>query len=67
MQLVEDRLKWATDTASNCALANHHRRHYWKQFGFDEIDRSTAPIGISNSHQWSAGYPASATAMRKII
>jgi amino-acid N-acetyltransferase len=67
-RLTEDRLAWAAKQGIRQAfLLTTDARLYWERFGFVEVRRSDAPLGIRASTQWAGGCSATATSMRKVL
>jgi amino-acid N-acetyltransferase len=67
-RLTEDRLAWAAARGIRQAfLLTTDARTYWERFGFVEVGRSDAPLGIRSSTQWAGGCSATATSMRKAL
>ena len=63
-RLTADRLAHAKSQGCESAyLLTDTARVYWERHGFSRIDRKTAPVRITRSHEWSAACPVSATAM----
>lgn len=63
-QLTTDRLAHASSQGCKAAyLLTDTAIGYWERYGFSKIDRLAAPASITQSHEWSAACPASATAM----
>ena len=65
-RLTADRFAHALARGCTTAyLLTDTAQDYWKQHGFVQIDRASAPAAISRSREWSAACPASAIAMRR--
>ena len=65
-QLTEDRLAHARESGcSKAYLLTDTAAGYWVRQGFDVVERSSAPVAITTSREWSHACPASATAMRR--
>lgn len=63
-RLTADRLAYAKAEGCEAAyLLTDTARGYWERQGFSEVDRDSAPAPITQSHEWSAACPVSATAM----
>jgi amino-acid N-acetyltransferase len=66
--LASNRVDWARDHGIRAIyLLTDTAAMYWERFGFQRIDRSTAPEGIANSHEFSVACPASSVVMRMIL
>jgi len=64
--LTVDRLEHARNAGCSTAyMLTDTARLYWAKHGFEAIERSTAPIGITQSKEWSHACPQSAAAMRR--
>ena len=63
-RLIADRLAHAKAEGCSAAyLLTDTARGYWERHGFSQIDRQAAPEAVTQSHEWSAACPVSATAM----
>ncbi len=63
-RLTADRLAHAkSQGCESVYLLTDTARAYWERQGFYRIDRKVAPVRITQSHEWSAACPVSATAM----
>jgi amino-acid N-acetyltransferase len=63
--LTTDRIAWAEHEAlSALYLLTETAADYWPRFGFIPTSREGAPAALQSSHEWRAGCPASAVAMR---
>ncbi len=63
--LTENRLRWAEREALVAVyLLTETAADYWPRFGFQRMDRETAPPALQTAHEWRQGCPASAVAMR---
>jgi amino-acid N-acetyltransferase len=66
--LAENRLDWARDRGIRAIyLLTDTAPVYWERFGFQRIDRSSAPEGIAESHEFAVACPASSVAMRMVL
>jgi len=62
--LTRDRIAWARATGLRALyLLTETAAEFWPRFGFERIDRGSAPPGVSGSLEWAGGCPASAVAM----
>ncbi len=63
-RLTADRIAHAKAQGCDTAyLLTDTARGYWERHGFFKIDHQAAPKAITQSHEWSAACPMSATAM----
>jgi amino-acid N-acetyltransferase len=65
VRLVEDRLAWARNGAVRAVyLLTTTAAVFFTRFGFQEVERTTAPVEMQASPEFAAACPGSAVCMR---
>ena len=67
-RLTADRLSHARAAGCSSAyLLTDTASGYWQRHGFIAVDRTAAPVAITQSKEWSHACPATATAMLRSL